>query len=145
MKKCNVCNKYLFLEDFHKNPKHPQEHHRTCKNCRKIETKERYKKYTDKINQQTLAYNKTHKIYRRIAVENYRCKKLGLTTKVSYDSWRSILYQQNFKCAKCKGKRKLEMDHIIPILKGGQHTVSNIQALCKPCNVRKGAYYDGSK
>lgn len=46
---------------------------------------------------------------------------------------------QGGKCACCRKKAKLEVDHIKPLVKGGTNWPSNLQLLCKPCNSRKAA------
>ena len=45
------------------------------------------------------------------------------------------------RCAKCQQKLTAEFhaDHIRPHSKGGSTTTNNGQALCAPCNLRKGA------
>lgn len=43
------------------------------------------------------------------------------------------------RCAECSATERLEVDHIIPFSRGGSHDRSNLQALCRHCNVRKGA------
>ena len=53
---------------------------------------------------------------------------------------RFAIYQRDgYRCRKC-GRRTddLEVDHIIPISKGGKSTFDNLQTLCHRCNVRKG-------
>ena len=54
-----------------------------------------------------------------------------------------ILKRDNFKCVFC-GKSPannsdviLEIDHIIPIVKGGDNNIENLQTLCKECNIKK--------
>lgn len=52
--------------------------------------------------------------------------------------WVDLLEIYNNTCP-CCGKRgvKLEVDHIVPISKGGSSNIDNIQPLCKSCNSTK--------
>jgi len=53
----------------------------------------------------------------------------------------SILKRDNFKCVKCGVNASdtiLEIDHIIPISKGGISVKENLQTLCFLCNKGKG-------
>lgn len=43
------------------------------------------------------------------------------------------------KCLKCGKQKKLSADHIVPVSRGGNNLISNIQPLCMPCNTSKGA------
>lgn len=42
-------------------------------------------------------------------------------------------------CALCGSSKHPEIDHIIPIAKGGTNEISNLQVLCRKCNRSKGA------
>ena len=57
-----------------------------------------------------------------------------MTDSLRYD----VLRRDRFKCAICGATAsdgaKLEVDHIIPISKGGKTQLSNLQTLCKSCN-----------
>lgn len=51
---------------------------------------------------------------------------------------RFAVYAKNGnKCCYCGSKNNLEIDHIIPISKGGKSTFDNLQTLCHKCNVKK--------
>jgi 5-methylcytosine-specific restriction endonuclease McrA len=50
-----------------------------------------------------------------------------------------ITAAQGGKCACCRMRRKLTLDHIIPLAKGGSNWPANLQMLCKSCNSAKGA------
>jgi len=46
------------------------------------------------------------------------------------------------KCFWCGSTEKLTLDHILPIMCGGQNTKENAQTLCHPCNLWKMVYVD---
>jgi 5-methylcytosine-specific restriction endonuclease McrA len=57
---------------------------------------------------------------------------------INDDSLNELLIKQNYKCNGCeKEAPKFQIDHIFPVAKGGKHTISNIQLLCKSCNCSK--------
>lgn len=41
-------------------------------------------------------------------------------------------------CGKKPPEVKLQVDHIIPLAKGGTNDISNLQTLCQGCNLAKG-------
>ena len=47
--------------------------------------------------------------------------------------------RDGFKCVKCGSTENLTVDHIIPVSQGGKNHLVNLQTMCKPCNVIKGA------
>ncbi len=51
--------------------------------------------------------------------------------------WREIKAAYRFRCAYCHEKKPLTMDHVIPLVDGGNHTASNVVPACWPCNSRK--------
>lgn len=58
---------------------------------------------------------------------------------VTRDAWRDLKRKYGGCCAYCGRKTVLlQQDHIIPISKGGMHTIGNIAPACGPCNTRKG-------
>ena len=50
---------------------------------------------------------------------------------------REVWRRDERKCVQCGSQRNLELDHIIPVSKGGSNTARNIQLLCQDCNRTK--------
>jgi predicted restriction endonuclease len=50
-----------------------------------------------------------------------------------------VLLKYEHKCVKCGSTECLEIDHIHPVSKRGLSEFSNLQVLCKSCNIKKGA------
>lgn len=43
------------------------------------------------------------------------------------------------RCAECGSAERLSVDHVLAFSRGGSSEESNLQCLCLPCNIRKGA------
>lgn len=57
-----------------------------------------------------------------------------------------LMRRQNNTCVYCghrRTARNLEIDHIVPVVRGGTNDKSNLQVICAPCNQRKGIQTDG--
>lgn len=55
-----------------------------------------------------------------------------------------VLERDNYTCQGCGRvfpEEKLTLDHILPQSLGGRATRENLQAMCEPCNQRKGHKY----
>jgi len=62
------------------------------------------------------------------------------------NSVRQYVYQRdNYQCQSCgqtQTETKLNIDHIIPLAKGGSNDMSNLQTLCQICNQKKKHHLD---
>jgi 5-methylcytosine-specific restriction endonuclease McrA len=50
---------------------------------------------------------------------------------------REILKRDNHSCQYCGSNKRLTLDHVIPVSKGGEHKWNNVVTACEPCNQRK--------
>ena len=62
------------------------------------------------------------------------------------NSVRQYIYQRdNYQCQGCgqtQTETTLNIDHIIPLAKGGSNDMSNLQTLCQTCNQNKKHHLD---
>lgn len=57
--------------------------------------------------------------------------------KVTARDWRRLCARYHNRCAYCGGSGPLQRDHIVPISRGGQHSIGNLLPACKRCNLSK--------
>jgi hypothetical protein len=50
---------------------------------------------------------------------------------------RAVLERDGWRCRACGSKDDLHVDHVYPRAYGGKAVLSNLQALCAPCNRTK--------
>lgn len=84
-------------------------------------------------------YNQKPEVKRRSA-ERTRLRKPWDAT-VTPEAVAAMLKAQRGQCVECRADicAAYHMDHIIPQSKGGPSTLSNLQLLCRTCNISKGA------
>lgn len=117
----------------------------------------RYVKYKDKIKYQVKRwrnanidrYRKKFKEWRnnnRDAVNslerNREARKRDSHGSHTAQDIADIFRLQNCRCAYCPAiltKKTMRVDHIIALAKGGDNNRRNLQILCEPCNLAKGA------
>lgn len=51
----------------------------------------------------------------------------------------AVFERDAYRCITCSGWNDLTCDHIVPESNGGQTALDNLQTMCRPCNLKKGA------
>jgi 5-methylcytosine-specific restriction endonuclease McrA len=98
---------------------------------------EKSKAYTNKWRAENkdlvYLYNTKKDAKRRLAIN-------ATINKITVSEWKKIKLLYKNKCAYClKEFKKLTMDHVVPLVKGGSHDKDNIVPACKSCNSSKQA------
>lgn len=57
--------------------------------------------------------------------------------KYTPDQWKQLCDWFGNVCLCCKATKKLSVDHVIPLVKGGRNDIANLQCLCLTCNKKK--------
>lgn len=75
----------------------------------------------------------------KAAYRNCRAKRITEIAgkKISAAEWAEIKKQYGQMCVYCYEKKILTMEHIVPLSRGGQHTIENVVPACRSCNSRK--------
>ena len=77
----------------------------------------------------------------RIHEKDRRSRKIGNGGTHTVKEINELLIKQNYKCLNCntciQSPSSRHLDHILPLILGGTNNKSNLQWLCKQCNLRK--------
>lgn len=65
----------------------------------------------------------------------------SLPNTLTAEQWKAIKKAYKGRCAYCGKKcKRLEKEHVIPVVQGGGYTADNIVPACRSCNTKKNRY-----
>lgn len=116
----------------------------SAKSRRRAYCKERYARDPTFREQQRLGqlrWSRTASGRLKNALKNHRRRALLLSalSTLTAAEWEAILLKYRRRCAYCSGRRRLTMDHVVPLARGGTHSKDNVVPACLSCNSRKGS------
>lgn len=73
------------------------------------------------------------------AMSDYRARRRARmkTGRVSTRDWQRICQRYGDRCFYCGTASQITMDHIVPLSRGGRHTIGNVIPACLSCNSSK--------
>lgn len=155
-KKCGRCGEVKPLDAFHRSKGNRDGRHRRCKLCRsqtyeptESERSRARAKYAEdqahraRENERVRSWKAANP--EAVRVHNARRRALiagaeqdGHTWEELLESWEERgLYGCVLQGPRCTGEPET-VEHVIPLDRGGSHTVGNLVPSCAPCNLSKG-------
>lgn len=140
-KVCSSCNVRMpaTSEYFHKQKAGKYGYTSKCKSCKNAQIKDWTLRNPDKSRAQKMRWKAlNYDKYLQVKRDDQRRRKYALKSgTINVTDWYNMLADYNHACAYCKSQEDITQDHIIPLSKGGQNVIENIQPLCRTCNSRK--------
>jgi len=151
MKTCTKCRIEKSLSDFYRLSHTRDGYDYKCKSCNYIANKKHRstafgKKYYSELQKQYRQSDQyrqylasavgiatmRRKKYKRRTLEKQLCQLSASDIKLLSDIFKD-------RCLYCQGNTKLTYDHVVPLCRGGETSVSNCVIACKSCNSSKGS------
>jgi len=149
-RQCSTCKATKPLAQFSKQANCKGGYRGDCQQCRNAKAREWYS--------QNKAYRKKTSQSWRLANQDKIAKAVSAWTKANpdkksnhYHSRKAKLSQNGFyritekelkklyslPCFYCGSNNKKTQDHVVPIHRGGSHSIGNLVTACQPCNSSK--------
>lgn len=160
MKECAACGLYKPSEQFSKNKTLSSGLNSSCKECIKKRSRHQYLKHKEKRLADKAKYREKNRERLRLEAVEYRQRawdinkrwrtanreKIRLTSQrrrarikasmIGKVTSRDIIRMLSKPCVYC-GSKSQHIDHVIPLSRGGSHSLGNLAPACPECNHRK--------
>lgn len=141
-RECTICGVFKPWSDYYTDSSVPSGHGHRCIPC----ARQRHREYMSDPDARRRAYAASAE-WRRNNPDSYIRSVAKRRAHVSFDvddrDLRRLMLRQMSKCNHCgvyldkNVSRFVHLDHIVPLSRGGTHSIGNLQYLCQSCNVRK--------
>ena len=84
-----------------------------------------------------LRYRRRVLMNAKIHAHRRRARLRAVSGAFTKAEWIALCAHYNHRCLRCGETKQLTPDHVIPLSRGGNNDISNIQPLCLDCNLRK--------
>lgn len=122
-----------------------------CKSCRatkqrKPETQRAnalrayYKKKSsnpEEVNKKAREYRKKRRDSGKPIIRNCKSDKYRKTGRFKISIRAEVFRLKGFSCHYCGSKENMQIDHVVPVAKGGGDTIDNLVPCCRSCNSSK--------
>jgi len=158
--RCKVCECQVVRERYNSNPEKFRERSRQFRNENLEKAAERFSKWRnenlekahqavnrwrsknpEKNKEITRRWHEANPEKRQEHDRNRRARENGNGGKIAAVEWKQLKDHYRHTCLCCGKKEpeiKLELDHVIPLVLGGENKIQNAQPLCSTCNRSKG-------
>ena len=111
-----------------------------------VENRERYnanmkswrERNKEKVAEQNRKQREKNPEARKVNDHKRRALKLeNGVFEMSKRDWNRLVARYDYCCAYCREHKDLTMDHVIPLSRGGRHSIGNIVPACRSCNSKK--------
>jgi 5-methylcytosine-specific restriction endonuclease McrA len=149
LRTCRICKQDKTTDDFYKHKQRADGLRTHCKDCSKLQfqlikpsKKQRAassKKWADNnrdfVRQTDKNYKQKNpqKVLSAIHKRNAQKRNNGVFKILD----KELLKLKNSSCFYCDERELITMDHIIPLSKGGNHSIGNLISACSRCNSSK--------
>lgn len=138
IKFCPRCKDYKDSSEFYSNSTRCDGLSQYCKECEKSRFSGYFYRNRRKVMDKNRRYFKEHPEKLK-AIRDVRLNRINGTDDGTINRWQvdCMFHYYGDRCLCCGSTVNLEADHVIPLCKGGKHSIDNMQPLCKSCNSSK--------
>lgn len=138
MKTCTKCKSEKTVDSFHKDKSRSDGLRPWCKECSLEHGRKWFKENPEKQAAARRRWDSNSRDKKRIHWQRYKANKVGAAQGFipTLDEMKE-LYGDTCMYPECT-RKDIEIDHVVPLSKGGAHDISNFQLLCKSHNCSKG-------
>ena len=96
-----------------------------------------YARRSDTVRAANALYARAHPEVARTKRHRRRARLISAGGSFTTAEWRALVARYDGRCAYCGAVGPLQVEHRVPLCRGGTNSIENIVPACLSCNMRK--------